>query len=1117
MGSWASAFNLRTICVGLLGILPSSDFPSTPSILRQFKRPPDHQQARTVSVTTSELTESSVDVSSDGRQLVFDLLGHLFTLPISGGKALQITFGPAWDAQPRFSPDGKFVAFVSDRDGSSNVWTLRLADNKIRAVTTSTGRTYADPIFANDGRSLVVSVATGNKGEFRIRSFDLPGSTGTLDERSGLAAGMSIGSWIESSCRVRSSSNRNSTIAQLHPALVGSRSLYYTVNPYWHRNFIARIDVCTRLSATDTLSHFRTMVVADAMRPIVDRNGRYLVYSRLVDSTVVMRCLDLKTSRDWALTPPTQVYNPKGILWLLDDLTPNAAFTPDGKSVVTLYQGRLWRVALRSRLMTPIHFTATALVELAPPAQFVHRIATDSIAAHQIHDPAFSPDGRYLAFSAFGHLYVKLLGGRIVRRLTTGSQAEYSPAWSPDGRYLAYTTWDDRHGGDIYQIRVDSDSHAQRLTQVSGWYAGLQYSSDGRRVLTSFDLRARAMQGGGKIYLHIPVDHGQFTNPTCVGWIPASGGPFHRIGCVETPPQGYNSARQNRIHETEDSSLVWYSHAIWYTDLMALSEFSESGMQRRLRLTAESASDIVVSPSGDDAVILAPQGGVYLLHHLRQIATADTVNLFAANSAAIALARLTRTPADYAGWLSNGLALFFSRGSILYTYSIVSGSWHVDTIRVSAMRDRPAGSIVFRDARLVTMEDDGIIDHGDLVVSEDRVVGVGRTGTVPIPPGAEIVEAAGLTILPGFVDVHAHVWDEWSADRTTTWQYPSYLSYGVTAIRDPQADARMLTYADEADCGEMLAPRIFTTGPAVALREGFTPEFDSELDALDILRYRSANGTEMVKWRMMVNSSDSPLASRSRQRALADAARALHLSPTSHQPDFRSSMTEILDGFAGHEHTYPVANLYADVTQLIAASGITYTQTLCVLHGCARFIDSAAIIADPRVSHFMPSGAAGGIMQIGRIRPDRPGLQLAAQQGSAVLRAGGRVAMGSHGEFGGLGSHWEMWAMAKGMSNFDVLRSATIMGARALGHEDDFGSLKVGKLADVVVLDGNPIEDIRNTIRTRFIMKNGRLYDPMSLAEVYPRHTSSPQFWWSSDNSRAAAAAVNRDSAAADH
>jgi hypothetical protein len=428
-------------------------------------------------------------------------------------------------------------------------------------------------------------------------------------------------------------------------------------------------------------------------------------------------------------------------------------------------------------------------------------------------------------------------------------------------------------------------------------------------------------------------------------------------------------------------------------------------------------------------------------------------------------------------------------------------------VTVTAQRDLPSGAAVLRGARIVTMEGEQVIENGDVLVRGNRIAGVGASGSVDVPAGAEVIDVSGMTIVPGFVDTHAHIRPAWGLHKNEAWAFLANLAYGVTTVRDPQTSTTdILTYGDLVETGAMLGPRIYSTGPGVFGNYVEDPIGDLD-DARNLLRqYSEFYDTQTIKMYMAGN--------RQQRQWVAMASREQELMPTTEGGlMFGYNLTMMIDGYAGQEHSFPIYPVYEDVIQLAARSGIFYTPTLLVSYG-GPFGENYFYAAenphdDAKLAHFTPHSVLDASTRRRNAGWFRPEEYVFADHGVAVddiVDAGGKVGVGSHGQLQGLGYHWELWAVASGgLSEQEALKTATIFGAEAIGLDGDIGTVSSGKLADLVVLERNPLEDIRNTNSVRYVMKNGRLYDGDTLDEIWPRQVTRPRGPWVLDEPGTAA------------
>jgi len=426
-------------------------------------------------------------------------------------------------------------------------------------------------------------------------------------------------------------------------------------------------------------------------------------------------------------------------------------------------------------------------------------------------------------------------------------------------------------------------------------------------------------------------------------------------------------------------------------------------------------------------------------------------------------------------------------------------------ITVTMPRDIPEGSVVLRGGRVLTMKEHEILENADVVITGNRIVGVGARGEVEIPDGAEIIDVSGKTLLPGFVDTHYHA--QWLVPEIHTeqaWQYLTNLAFGVTTTRDPQTSSTdVLSYQDRVATGGMLGPRIYSTGPGVFLGENIR---DAKHAKEILTRYSKYYNTETLKMYMAGN--------RQQRQWIIQAARELKLMPTTEGGlDFKLNLTHVIDGYSGVEHALPIAPIFDDVVELFKTSQTTNSPTLLVSYGGPfgenYFYTKGGVHDNARLRRFAPhqsvdartrrrgAGAGGSPGPEGWFLDEEYVFPRHAQFVRKLIENGARAGIGSHGQLQGLGYHWELQAFASGgLAPHDVLRAATIYGAEAIGLGKDLGTVEVGKLADILVLDDDPLADIRNTQSLHYVMKNGRLYNADTLDEVWPRQRTLPTPLW---------------------
>ena len=530
---------------------------------------------------------------------------------------------------------------------------------------------------------------------------------------------------------------------------------------------------------------------------------------------------------------------------------------------------------------------------------------------------------------------------------------------------------------------------------------------------------------------------------------------------------------------------------------------------------------IEMAPRGDQALVEI-QRQIYTVT-VPRIGVTPTINLSNPDNAAFPSRRVTSIGGEFPAWGADGRTVHWSLGNAHFVYDLdevrafeeraaaeaeeaaeESEAEPEDEayravehrIIIEAARDIPAGLAVLRGGRVITMNGDEVVENADIVIRDNRIEAIGPRGSITVPEGATVIDIGGRTVVPGYVDTHAHLRARDGLHRTDVWPYLANLAYGVTTTRDPQTgNTEVLSYADMVRTGAVLGPRVYSTGPGV-WQDGIDTA-DEARDAMQ--RYADYFDTKTIKMYVA--------AARKGRQHIIMAARELGLMPTTEGAlNIRQNLTETIDGYPGLEHSIPIFPVYGDYVKLFAETGRVYTPTLLVSYGGPWaenwFYSRENPHDDEKLRRFVPHDEIDArTLRRGQwFRADQHVFSRHGEFVKDLVEAGGKAGVGSHGQLQGLGYHWELWAMASaGMDEHDALRMATTMGAEAIGLDRDLGSIEAGKLADLVILTANPLDDVRNTNAIEQVMLNGRLYDADTLDEVHPRQRPLAPLWWWDD------------------
>lgn len=1029
---------------------------------------------KTHSFTTDEGTWMNLDVSPDGQTIVFDMVGDIYTLPITGGTAKAIRTGIPFEIQPRFSPDGTKISFTSDAGGGDNIWVMNVDGSDAKQVTKEDFRLLNNAVWSADGDYLIAR-----------KHFTSGRSLGAGEMWQYHKTG---GSGIQLTKRKNDQQDVNEPFVSSD-----GKYLYYSEDVYpggyfqYNKDPNSQIYVIKRYEFETGETETITGGPGGAARPTVSPDGKKLAFVKRVRTKSVLFIHNLETGEEFPIYD--KLNKDQQEAWAIFGVYPNFNWLPNNNEIIFWSGGKINKIDVNSLEVTNIPFTANVKIDLAETVHFDNRIETEKFTPKMIRHTVTSPDGKHIVFSALGHLYKKELPNGKPQRLTNSTDFEFEPTFSPNGTEIIYVTWNDVNKGAIYKVSINGGNPV-KLTSNKGIYRMPSFSSNGTQIIFK-------KESGN-------TDQGfTYTKKEGIYMMNANGG--NETFVTDKGDYPMFSADGKRI-------FLQTGGTYFGSIEKKLISVNLKGNEEKTHITSKYANRLVPSPDNKWVAFT----NLHKLYVAPLLLNGQTIDLDD-KTKALPVSQLAKDAGINIHWSANSKNVMWTLGDEYFSnelknrFTFLPGSPDElpevtltgTKINLEAPVDIPNGRIAFTNARIITMEGDKVIENGTILINGNKIEAVGAADKVSIPSGTKIYAAEGKTIMPGMVDAHAHVGAfRYGLPTQQKWSFMANLAFGVTTAHDPSANTEtVFTLSELQKSGQLVGPRLYSTGFILYGGDGdFKAVINNLEDARSSIRRTKAFGAKSVK------SYNQPR--RDQRQQVLQAAREMGINVVPEGGStFYHNITQVIDGHTGIEHNIPIAPIYKDIREVWSRSNTGYTPTLIVnyggMNGEMYFYERDNVWENEKLLNFTPRGVIDSRSRH-RIKVPQEEYQnghiLVSETVKDLSEAGVKVNMGAHGQLQGLGAHWETWMINQGgLSNLETLKAATINSAEYIGAGEDIGSLKVGKLADLIVMDKNPLEDIENTLSINMVMVNGRLYYTETMNEIGNNPKERLPFFWELD------------------
>ena len=1022
---------------------------------------------------TTEGTWMNLDVSPDGKTIVFDLLGDIYSMPISGGTTTLLRSGLAYEVQPRFSPNGKYISFTSDAEGGNNIWVMSANGSDAKSITKEKMRLLNNAVWTPDGKSLVARkhyTSTRSVGAGEMWQYPLSG-----------AAGLQL--------TKRKNDQQDVNDPSISP---DGKYLYYAEDMYpggffqYNKDPNKQIYVIKQYNFETGETEQITGGPGGAARPVVSKDGKLLAFVKRVRTKSVLYIHELETGKEYPIYE--NLSKDQSEAWAVFGVYPHFAWMPNNKDIVIWAQGKINRINIESKQIANIPFQVNTEIKLAKTHKVKRKVFQESFSSKMIKNVQTSPDEKTIVFTSLGHIYKKDLPDGIPTRITTLTDFEAEPSFSADGKSILFVTWNDENLGAIYKVNLDG-TLLEKITEEKGIYRTPVYNRSNSQIVY------RKESGNG--------DQGyDYTKKTGIYVANADGTDAKRVSKEGEFP----------IFSADDSRIFYQTGGSFFGGLTKkLKSVDLNGKEERSHFSSKLANRLV--PSEDNKfVAFIHLHKLYVAPFVMNGSEIDLDN----NTKSFNVESLSKNAGINLHWATNNSKVFWILGDEYFSKSIVNNTTNPFAktnlvtddvagikINLKTKSDIPEGRIAFKNARIITMDGNEVIEDGTIIIHKNKIEKIGKTSDITIPADAKVYKMLGKTIMPGMVDVHAHVGAFRNGLSTQKhWQFYANLAFGVTTSHDPSVHtAAAFTLEELQKSGQLVGPRMFSTGFILYGAEG---DFKAVVNNLEDARFAIARtkafGAKSVK------SYNQPR--REQRQQIMQAARELGVNVVPEGgSNFYSNMSMIFDGHTGIEHNIPVNPVYKDVISLWKNSETGYTPTLIVnyggMNGEFEWYQKTNVWENKTLLKYTPRYVIDSRSRHRIMVPEeeyKNGHVLTSETVTALAKEGVKVNLGAHGQLQGLGAHWELWMLQQGgLSNHEALKAATINGANYIGVADELGSLERGKLADLIILDKNPLEDIKNSNSVIYTMVNGRLYDVDTMNEIGNYDNKRGKFYFELD------------------